>query len=91
MAISRASLNEMCNRIETVLTRHKLPGRVEGATVTPRLLQFHLITPVGVKVNKITGLSEEIALALNSREARVYRSNGMINVEVPRRTHHRFV
>ncbi len=86
MAISRASLNEMCNRIETVLTRHRLQGRVEGATVTPRLLQFHLITPVGVKVNKITGLSEEIALALNSREARVYRANGKINVEVPRRT-----
>lgn len=85
MALSRASLNEMCNRIETVLTRHRLPGRVEGATVTPRLVQFHLITPVGVKVSKITGLSEEIALALNSREARVYRSNGRINVEVPRR------
>lgn len=85
MALSKASLNEMCNRIETVLTRHRLPGRVEGATVTPRLVQFHLITPVGVKVNKITGLSEEIALALNSREARVYRANGKINVEVPRR------
>jgi S-DNA-T family DNA segregation ATPase FtsK/SpoIIIE len=85
MALSRASLNEMCNRIETVLTRHRLQVRVEGATVTPRLLQFHLLTPVGVKVNKITGLSEEIALALNSREARVYRSNGKINVEVPRR------
>jgi S-DNA-T family DNA segregation ATPase FtsK/SpoIIIE len=86
MALSKASLNEMCNRIETVLTRHRLPGRVEGATVTPRLVQFHLVTPVGVKVNKITGLSEEIALALNSREARVYRSNGKFNVEVPRRT-----
>lgn len=85
MAISKASLNEMCNRIETVLTRHRLQGRVEGATVTPRLVQFHLITPVGVKVNKITGLSEEIALALNSREARVYRANGKFNVEVPRR------
>ncbi len=85
MALSRASLDDMCNRIENVLTRHKMQGRVEGATVTPRLVQFHVITPVGIKVSRITGLSEEIALALNSREARVYRANGKINVEVPRR------
>jgi S-DNA-T family DNA segregation ATPase FtsK/SpoIIIE len=85
MALSRATLDAMCNRIETVLMRHKLPGRVEGATVTPRLVQFHLLMPVGIKVNKVTGLAEEIALALGAREARVYRTADKFCIEVARR------
>lgn len=85
MALSRATLDAMCNRIEMVLVRHKLPGRVDGATVTPRLVQFHLVTPVGVKVSKVTGLAEEIALALGAREARVYRAGNKFCVEVARR------
>jgi S-DNA-T family DNA segregation ATPase FtsK/SpoIIIE len=85
MPMSRAALEQQCDRIETVLARHRLPGHVEGATVTPRLIQFHLVTPVGVKVSKVTGLAEEIALALRCREARVYRTDGKFCVEIARR------
>jgi S-DNA-T family DNA segregation ATPase FtsK/SpoIIIE len=44
-----------------------------------------LVMPVGVKVSKVTGLAEEIALALRCREARVYRTDGKFCVEIARR------
>jgi S-DNA-T family DNA segregation ATPase FtsK/SpoIIIE len=69
--------------IEAVLARHKVSGRVEGGTVTPRFIRFQVVTQMGTKVNKVAALAEEIALALGMREARVYRQGGGINVEVP--------
>ena len=85
MSLSRTTLEQLSDRIEMVLARHRVPGEVHGGTVTPRLVQFHVMTPVGVKVNKVAGLAEEFALALGCREARVYRTGDHICVEVPRR------
>ncbi|RME60577.1 MAG: DUF87 domain-containing protein, partial [Caldilineae bacterium] len=76
-------LNYQADRIEQVLAQHKVPGRVKGGTVTPRFVQFKLATQVGAKVSKVAALSEEIALALGAREARIYRDGGDINVEIP--------
>jgi S-DNA-T family DNA segregation ATPase FtsK/SpoIIIE len=67
-----------------VLASHKVPARVTGGTVTPRLVRFHLDTPLGVKVRKVENLSEEIALSLGSPSCRVYRHQGQVEVEVPR-------
>ena len=85
MSLSRRTLEQLSDRIEMVLVRHRVPGQVHGGTVTPRLVQFHVMTPVGVKVSKVAGLAEEFALALGCREARVYRTGDHICVEVPRR------
>lgn len=70
--------------IEAVLARHKVAGRVNGGVVTPRFVRFELSTSLGTKVSKVAALAEEIALALGKREARVYRQNGSISVELPR-------
>lgn len=70
--------------IEAVLARHKVAGRVNGGVVTPRFVRFELSTGLGTKVSKVAALAEEIALALGKREARVYRQNGSISVELPR-------
>lgn len=83
MAYRKRTLNMQADCIEAVLARHKVNGRVEGGTVTPRFIRFQLTTQMGTKVNKVAALAEEIALALGMREARVYRQNGGINVEVP--------
>jgi len=83
MAYQRRTLNMQADCIEAVLARHKVNGRVEGGTVTPRFIRFQLVTQMGTKVNKVASLAEEIALALGMREARVYRQGGGINVEVP--------
>lgn len=84
MSQRRRMLNLQADRIEAVLNSHKIPGRVEGGTVMPRLVQFRLATDMGTKVAKVASLAEEIAMALGSREARIYREGGAINVEIPR-------
>lgn len=84
MAYRRRTLEMQANQIEAVLARHKVPGRVEGGVVTPRFVRFQIATDMGNKISKVTGLADEIALALDKREARVYRDGGSIQVEVPR-------
>ncbi len=77
-------LHFQADRIEMVLASHKVPARVTGGTVTPRLVRYHLITPLGVRVKQVAGLAEEIALSLGAPSCRVYREEGDVQVEVPR-------
>lgn len=84
MAYRRRTLELQADTIDAVLARHRVNGKVKGGTVTPRYVQFHVTTSMGTKVKQVAGLSEEIAMALGKREARVYRRGSAINVEVPR-------
>jgi DNA segregation ATPase FtsK/SpoIIIE, S-DNA-T family len=77
-------LNFQADRIELVLASHKVPARVTGGTVSPRFVRFQISTPLGVKVRQVAGLTEEIALSLNSPNCRVYRQEGRLHLEVPR-------
>ncbi len=79
----RRTLNMQADRIEQLLAHHKIPSRVNGGTVTPRFVQFKLATDLGTKVSKVSALAEEIAMALGTKEARIYRDGGEINVEIP--------
>jgi S-DNA-T family DNA segregation ATPase FtsK/SpoIIIE len=58
---------------------------VQGGTVTPRFVQFTLRPHPDTKLNKITGLGEELALALGCARVRIARDGARIHVEVPRR------
>ena len=78
------ALHFQADRIEMVLASHKVPARVTGGIVTPRLVRYHLTTPLGVKMRKVAGLSEEIALSLGASSCRVQRHQGQVEVEVPR-------
>jgi S-DNA-T family DNA segregation ATPase FtsK/SpoIIIE len=80
----RRVLHFQADRIEMVLASHKVPARVTGGIVTPRLVRYHVTTPLGVKVRKVAGLSEEIALSLGAPSCRVHRHQGQVEVEVPR-------
>lgn len=84
MAYRKRTLEMQADRIEEVLARHKVGGRVRGGVVTPRFVQFQVAAAIGTKVKQIAGLAEEIAMALGKQEARIYRKGGVINVEVPR-------
>jgi DNA segregation ATPase FtsK/SpoIIIE, S-DNA-T family len=77
-------LHFQADRIEMVLAGHRVPAHVTGGTVTPRLVRFHVTTPLGVKVRQVSGLAEEIALSLGTSTCRVYRQEGQVEVEVPR-------
>jgi S-DNA-T family DNA segregation ATPase FtsK/SpoIIIE len=84
MAYKRRTLEMQADRIEAVLAKHRVTGRVQGGKVTPRFVQFDLVAQVGTKVSKVASLAEEIAMALGTRDARIYRSGASISVEVPR-------
>jgi DNA segregation ATPase FtsK/SpoIIIE, S-DNA-T family len=71
-------------RIEAVLSMHKVPVRVTGGTVTPRWIRFQVLPAVGAKISKIRGLSEELAAALDAPNCRVSRRGAAVTVEVPR-------
>jgi S-DNA-T family DNA segregation ATPase FtsK/SpoIIIE len=77
-------LHYQADRIELVLASHKVPARVTGGKVTPRLVRYYLSTPLGVRVKQVAGLAEELALSLGAPSCRVYRQEGQVQVEVPR-------
>jgi S-DNA-T family DNA segregation ATPase FtsK/SpoIIIE len=78
------ALHLQADRIEQVLSSYKIPSRVTGGTITPRLVRYQLSTPLGVKVKRVAGLAEEIALGVGACSCRVYREEGLVQVEVPR-------
>jgi S-DNA-T family DNA segregation ATPase FtsK/SpoIIIE len=80
----RQKLEFQSDRIEAVLTLHKVPARVTGGTVTPRWVRFQVLPAMGAKISKIKGLSEELAAALDARSCRVSRRGAAVAVEVPR-------
>jgi S-DNA-T family DNA segregation ATPase FtsK/SpoIIIE len=83
MAHHRRTLELQADRIEHVLAQHRVRAHVQGGTVTPRFVRFDLAADTSTRVDKIKSLTEEIALALGTRQARVYRENGGIHVEIP--------
>ena len=80
----RKKLEFQADRIEAVLSLHKIPARVTGGTVTPRWVRFQVLPAVGAKISKIKNLSEELAAALDAPNCRVSRRGAAVAVEVPR-------
>ncbi len=80
----RKKLEFQADRIEAVLSLHKVPARVTGGTVTPRWVRFQVLPAVGAKISKIKGLSEELAVALDAPTCRVSRRGAAVDIEVPR-------
>ena len=80
----RKKLEFQADRIEAVLTTHKVPARVTGGTVTPRWVRFQVLPAVGAKISKIKNLSEELAAALDAHNCRVSRRGAAVAIEVPR-------
>jgi DNA segregation ATPase FtsK/SpoIIIE, S-DNA-T family len=77
-------LNFQADKIETVLAAHRAPARVWGGRLTARTIQFHLAPAFNTKLGKLESLTEEVALALGVRSARLTRSEGLLSLEVPR-------
>lgn len=82
--LSRQVLNAQADQIEAVLALHKAQGMVVRGVVCPRFVQYQVLPKSVAKVNKYTGLSEELAQALNCSKVRVYRDGRFVNVEVAR-------
>lgn len=83
-SITRDYLEFQSDRIERVLASHRVPARVEGGSVTPRAIRFHVAPALGAKLASIRNLSEELALALNTPDVRIARDGDKLALEVPR-------
>ena len=81
----RGILEAQARKIEMVLASHRIQARVSGGVVTPRYIRFHLTPSLGVQVDKVKSLAEEIALFLGAPGCRIYRSNGFLSIEIPRK------
>jgi len=84
MAINRVWLDQQADAIEAVLGTHKALALVRGALVTPRYIRYTLQPHPNTRVNKVTSLAEEIALALGCSRVRIVRNGAFIYVEAPR-------
>lgn len=80
----RPWLEGQANRIERVCAAHRLPLRVQGGVVTPRLVRFHLALDPSIPLKRLAALEEDLALALSVPSARVARRDGVLALEVPR-------
>lgn len=73
--------------IEAKLAEFKLDGKIINILKGPVVDTFELELGSGVKVSKVTGLSDDIGLALNGAPIRIVypmRGKGTIGIEVPR-------
>lgn len=84
MKVEKQLLNFQADKIETVLAAHRAPARVWGGRLTSRTIQFHLAPASTTKLGKLESLTEELALALGVRSARLTRNDGLLSLEVPR-------
>jgi S-DNA-T family DNA segregation ATPase FtsK/SpoIIIE len=84
MSDIREQLEFKADRIEAVLSSHRIQARVTGGTVTPRWIRFQVLPTVGAKISKAKGLNEELAAALDAPSCRVSRRGAAVDVEVPR-------
>src|SRR5262249_33701310 len=72
--------------LEATMREFGVDARLSGATVGPTVTRYELELAAGVKVNKVTGLTKEIAYAMASHDVRILApipGRSAIGVEVP--------
>ena len=73
-------------RLGSVLTSFGIDGRVTGAVQGPSVTRYEVALEQGVRLNKLTNLSDDVALALGVSSVRIAPVPGKISVvgiEVP--------
>jgi S-DNA-T family DNA segregation ATPase FtsK/SpoIIIE len=74
--------------LEAALHQHGVDAKLIGMTVGPTVTRYELELAPGVKVNRVTGLSHDIAYAMASPDVRILApipGRSAIGVEVPNR------
>jgi S-DNA-T family DNA segregation ATPase FtsK/SpoIIIE len=87
-AIDRRFVEEGGAVLESTLAEFGVAARLSGMTVGPTVTRYELELASGVKVNRVTGLSHDIAYAMASPDVRILApipGRSAIGVEVPNR------
>ena len=85
-AASKDGLEAQARALEAVLRSYKVDAAVVEAKVGPTVVLFELEVASGTRLNKITGLQQEIAGALKATSVRVIApipGKSVVGVEVP--------
>jgi len=85
-AASKDGLEAQARTLEAVLRSYKVDAAVVEAKVGPTVVLFELEVASGTRLNKITGLQQEIAGALKATSVRVIApipGKSVVGVEVP--------
>jgi S-DNA-T family DNA segregation ATPase FtsK/SpoIIIE len=86
--VERRFVEEGGRVLEATLHQHGVDARLVGMTVGPTVTRYELELALGVKVNRVTGLSHDIAYAMASPDVRILApipGRSAIGVEVPNR------
>jgi S-DNA-T family DNA segregation ATPase FtsK/SpoIIIE len=84
--IDQREVEEQGRVLEAALAAHGVETKLIGATVGPTVTRFELELGAGVKVNRVTSLSKDIAYAMASPDVRILApipGRSAIGVEVP--------
>ena len=84
--VDQKLVEEQGRTLEMALAAHGVETRLIGATVGPTVTRFELELGPGVKVNRVTSLSKDIAYAMVSPDVRILApipGRSAIGVEVP--------
>ena len=85
-AVDQRAVQDAGRTLEMALAAHGVETRLIGATVGPTVTRFELELGAGVKVNRVTSLSKDIAYAMASPDVRILApipGRSAIGVEVP--------
>jgi len=79
-------IREQCARLDRTFESFHIGAKVVGATQGPTVTQFEVQPDLGVKVSKITSLTDDIKLSLAARDIRIEApipGKRTIGIEVP--------
>jgi len=86
--VERRYVEEGGRTLEAALHQHGVDAKLIGMTVGPTVTRYELELAPGVKVNRVTALSHDIAYAMASPDVRILApipGRSAIGVEVPNR------
>jgi S-DNA-T family DNA segregation ATPase FtsK/SpoIIIE len=84
--VSRAELEENKNRIVSTLRNYNIEITSIKATVGPTVTLYEIVPAAGVRISKIKGLEDDIALSLAALGIRIIApmpGKGTIGIEIP--------
>ena len=82
--MNQRELDLLSDRLEDVLGAHRCLCRVVGATVTPRIVTFEIVTAPGVALGSIRSVADDIARSLATPSVRIGQVGHFVTVELAR-------
>ena len=84
--VQEEAMVEQARKLELTLRHFGVEGRVTHITTGPVVSRFEYEPALGVKISKITGLADDLALALKALSIRIVApvpGKGVLGIEIP--------